>query len=114
MDAISSVLIVKALEGLSARMKVSAENVANANTPNYRPMRVTFEKALADAAGQGPDAVRAVVPQVEQVPAGTPEFELRLDLELADASATAARYVSLIDVLGRENQLKSLAITGNS
>jgi flagellar basal-body rod protein FlgB len=113
-DAISSVVIIKALEGLSARMKVSAENVANANTPNYRPLRVTFEKALADAAIQGPDAVRQVTPRIEQVPAGSPDAELRLDLELADASGTAARYASLVDILSRESQLQSLAITGNS
>ncbi len=114
MEATSQVVIIKALECLNARMKVSAENVANAGTPNYRPLRVTFEKALADAAAQGPDAVRQVAPQVEQVPVGSPDAELRLDLELADASDTAARYASLVDLLSRETQMKSIAITGNS
>jgi flagellar basal-body rod protein FlgB len=113
MEAASAILIVKALDGLNARFKVASENVANAGTPGYRPMRVTFEKALADAAAQGPDAVKAVTPQIERIPAGSPDAELRLDLEVADASATAGRYASLVELLGREQQLTSLAITGN-
>lgn len=114
MDNSTAILMIKALDGLSARAVVTAENIANASTPQYRPLRVTFEKALADAAAKGDAEVEAVKPDVERAPAGTPDGELRLDLEMATASQTALRYSALIDILNREGQLESLAVTGNS
>lgn len=113
MENSTAILMIKALDGLSARSIVTAQNIANASTPNYRPLRVTFEKALQEAALQGDEAVRQVQPQIERLPAGTAEGELRLDLEMATASTTALRYGALIEVLNRQGQLDSLAITGN-
>ena len=72
MENSTAILLIKALDCLSARSVVTAENIANANTPNYRPLRLSFEKALADAAGKGDEAVSQVTPQVERIPAGTP------------------------------------------
>ena len=112
MDQISAALTIKALDGLYARSAVTAENIANAGTPGYRPLRVSFEDALSAAArGQGPlEAARAKV-DYEPRPADDPG--LRLDLELANASTTSMRYAALIDVLSRQMQLQSLATTGN-
>jgi len=113
MDSSTAVLMIKALDGLAARSTVTAENIANVSTPNYRPMRVSFEAALKEAAGRGDDAVRQIAPSAEQAVAGTPDAELRPDLEMATASATALRYGALIDLLNRQGQLLSLAVTGN-
>ena len=111
MDAISQILLLKALDGLSARSAATAENIANAGTDGYRPVRVRFEEALARAASGGPAAVEAVVPRLQQAVGGEP---LRLDLELATASQTAARYTALIDLLSRQLQIQSLSITGTN
>jgi len=113
MDSANAIVLLKALDGLSARSVVTAENIANAGTPNYRPLRLTFEKALQEAAATGNEAVRHVVPQIERVPVGAPDSELRLDLELATASQTALRYSALVELLNRQTQIDSLAITGN-
>jgi flagellar basal-body rod protein FlgB len=110
MTEISSALIVKALDGLSARATATAQNIANANSPGFRPMRVTFEDALATAARGGATDVRAVQPRFEGASTGEP---VRIDLELATASATALRYSALTELLGRQMQLESLAITGD-
>ncbi len=64
--------MIKALDCLSTRQVATAENIANASTPNYRPLRTTFEQALKDAAVQGDDAVQAVTPKIEQAVAGDP------------------------------------------
>ncbi len=104
-------IILKALEGLSARVAASAENIANANTPNYRPLRVSFEDALAQAARLGPEAVRSVKPQITQDP-DTAEG-LRIDLELTTESTAAGRYSALIEVLNRQLELQGLATMGN-
>ncbi|MBU6267864.1 MAG: hypothetical protein KGN34_10010 [Sphingomonadales bacterium] len=112
-EAISSVLLLKAMDGLSLRAQVTAENIANANSPGYRPLAVTFEDALRKAAGTGSaDAVAGVTPRI------TPAFDtmgrsdMRLDLEMATASATAGRYATLAELLGRRLQLEALAVSG--
>jgi flagellar basal-body rod protein FlgB len=109
-DGYGSAIILKALEGLSARVAVSAENIANANTPNYRPLRVSFEDALAEAARVGTGAVRAVKPQITEAPADADG--LRLDLELANESTAAGRYSALIEILNRQLELQGLATMG--
>lgn len=105
----SAILMIKALDGLSARAMATAENIANAGTPGYRPVRVSFEAALAEAATRGPEAVGAVQPAFTQETA-----DLRLDMEAADASATATRYAALIEVLGRQMQIEALAVSRTS
>ncbi|HJT42313.1 MAG TPA: flagellar basal body protein [Rhizomicrobium sp.] len=114
MDSTTATLLIKALDGLSARSVATAQNIANANTPGYRPLRVSFEQVLADAAQRGAGAVQAVSPQIDSIPAGARDGELRLDLELATASATTQRYGGLIEVLDRQLRLQALAITGSS
>jgi flagellar basal-body rod protein FlgB len=114
MDPISAHIIIKALDGLAMRANVTAENIANAGTPGYRPLRLTFEDALAAAATEGNAAIDAVEPRIDRVPVGTEESELRLDTELATASATSLRYTALVDLLDRQLQLEALAVKGNS
>lgn len=112
MTALSTTMIMKALDCLSERANVTAQNIANAGTPNYRPSHVTFEAALAAAADQGARAVEAVKPKVEFDP-DPMNSSLRLDMELATASATALRYSALIEILNRRQQADALPLSGN-
>ena len=112
MDPISALLINKVLDGLSMRAIATSQNIANANSPNYRPLRVTFEEALRTAATRGDDAIRSVEPSVKQVETAAAGKEMRLDLELATASETAMRYSALIDLLSRQMQISQIAIRG--
>lgn len=113
MDSLSSGIMIKALDGLSARATVTAQNIANAGTAGYRPVRLSFEHALAEAALKGADAVRAVTPEIERIPSTEYGSELRLDLELATAATTASRYAALADLLNRQMQIDALALAGN-
>jgi flagellar basal-body rod protein FlgB len=112
-EPLSSALLIKALDGLSLRAVTTAQNIANAGAPGYRPLRVSFEQALATAARRGPTAVAAVEPQIEFEAGPTGLAAHRLDLEVATASSTALRYAALVEVLNRQLQLQNLAITGN-
>jgi flagellar basal-body rod protein FlgB len=103
MDEVSAALIARALDGLNQRYLFIAQNIANVNSPDYRPVRVSFEESLRDAAVHGPDAIRAVEPKV-YVEEATDEA-MRLDLELAAAAQTASRYRALVDLLGRQMAL---------
>jgi flagellar basal-body rod protein FlgB len=117
MDLISSVAL-KALDGLYARQAATAQNVANAGTENYVPVRVTFEQALHEAwtgtqagdARQASDAIDAVQPQVvEDALAG---HAVRIDEEVAEAAQTSAHYALVTGMLNRHLQFTELAIKG--
>lgn len=112
MDSRISALITKSLDGLSLRSMVTAQNIANANTPNYRPLRVSFENALRAASQSGGDIDQAVPLRLTQEPATGTNGGERMDMELATQSETALRYGALIDVLGRELQLQHTIIRG--
>lgn len=56
-DSVSYVAMNSALDGLSLRQRVIADNVANIQTPGFRAGRVSFEDALRQAVGDGSGAV---------------------------------------------------------
>ncbi len=110
--AITEALLLKAMDGLSLRATVTAQNIANANSPGYWPLAVTFEDALLKAAGRGADAIAAVTPRIAPAFDSAGKPEMRLDLELATASATSGRYAALAELLNRRLQLEALAVSG--
>lgn len=112
MDDLSALLMVKALDGLAMRAAATSQNIANAQTPAYQPLRVRFEDQLRQAARAGPDAVRGVEPEYLRALPDNGDGALRLDLEMATASQTALRYAALIDLLNRQMQVNRLAVRG--
>lgn len=113
MDPISAALIVKALDALTLRANITAQNIANANTADYRAMHVSFEESLAAAAAGGSEAIDAVRPRVDHASGAEGEpGGMRLDLEIARAASTAARYSALIEMLNRQMQIQALAVSG--
>lgn len=112
MDAVTPIILSKALDGLSARYLATAENIANANTPNYRPLQVRFEDALRAAAAD-PKALASVTTKTELAPTPRIASEMRLDLEVATASQTAGRYMALVEMLAREMQIQRSAVGGD-
>jgi flagellar basal body rod protein FlgG len=49
-EALATVVAAKALDGLTLRMAAIAQNIANANSQQFRPLEVRFEEALRIAA----------------------------------------------------------------
>ncbi|HWW12835.1 MAG TPA: hypothetical protein VN018_09970 [Brevundimonas sp.] len=94
------------------RAAANSQNIANAGTAGYRPVRVSFEAALAEAAGQGLSAIANVQADVAVDPAFQPGDALRLDLEMAEAASTAGRYGALVELLNRQTQITALAVSG--
>lgn len=111
MEEISAAILKKSLDGLAMRYAFTAQNVANANSPGYQPVRVVFEDALRSAANIGPQAVSNVKVQTLTLATTTEQSDMRLDLELADASQTSLRYRAMLDILGREMSLKRAIIS---
>jgi flagellar basal-body rod protein FlgB len=62
--------LTSALRGLSLRQRVTADNIANIQTPGYHAGRVDFESALRDAVTSGgqvdaPSVARSLEPTRE-------------------------------------------------
>lgn len=110
-DPVTSELLSKALDGLSLRQLYTAQNIANANTPNYQPISVNFETALKTAFDEGLSAISASEPHIRQTSADG-AGALRLDLQLAEASQTALRYSALSDMLSRQMAISRTIATG--
>lgn len=105
-EAVLAVEIARrALDGLSMRMEAIAQNVANSGSTTYRPVRVEFEKVLAQAVREGPDGVRSAVFTFTAGPVQGAGNDRRTDLELADAGVAASRYALVADALGRRMAL---------
>ncbi|KWN10663.1 flagellar basal body rod protein FlgB [Burkholderia ubonensis] len=111
-------IAAKTLDGLFARQTATAQNIANANSVGYVPMRVSFEAALRDAATHPGDTaatrlarIQSVAPSID-APLPIDVNTVRLDNELASASETTARYAMLIGMLDRTLQIHQLAIKG--
>jgi len=108
----TAILAMKALDALSLRATAIAQNIANATSPGYRAVRVNFEAELRAAAARGDSNLASWQPRVELAPYRLGEDAVRVDLELAEASSTAGRYAALVDLVGRQLAMTSLAITG--
>ncbi len=113
MDSISATILLKAMDGLEMRARVTAQNIANANTPNYRPFKVSFEDTLRQAAAGTRLDIQNVKPQASIAIDQMGRSALRLDLELATATSTAGRYGAMAELLNRRLQLEALAVSGS-
>lgn len=112
MPNVSQIAAIKAMDGLYMRATAIAENVANSNSAAYRLKTVDFEQALRTAAAGGPGSLTAFTPHTRQDGVAIAGDDIRIDLEMASASATAVRYAALTDLLNRQMQIARLAIRG--
>jgi flagellar basal-body rod protein FlgB len=111
-------LIKTALEGLTARQRAIADNVANVDTPEFKASHVSFETALKQAQGTVDQPLRML--KVENAVAGpgdapvdlkptvTVESDLGrrndgnnvdIDREMLELSDTNMRFNALIQVM---------------
>jgi flagellar basal-body rod protein FlgB len=100
----------KALDGLSMRMAALADNLANAGAPRFQAVSVPFEDALRKAAAKGPKAVEALELHFQAGRAYGPHDDRRVDLLVADAAQTAARYSALVEMLSERMALQRAAM----
>ncbi len=90
-DSVSSTALSSALDALSLRQRVSADNLANLQTPGYQAQRVLFEDELAAAVRQGDGAVTGTVARSLE-PTRTDGNNVNLDTETLVQIDTNLRY----------------------
>lgn len=118
-DSTTSALLSLALAAASMRHQAIAHNIANANTPGYRPVGVSFEEHMAqarDAVAQGRpvslsdlSSYRPVFAFAEEGAAG--DQAVSLDMEVAKLSENTLHHQALLKALNRHFSIIGTAIS---
>jgi flagellar basal-body rod protein FlgB len=98
-----------ALDGLAQRQRVTADNIANINTPGFLAGRVDFESSLrgALAGGQNPASANALVARSLE-PTNTNGNNVNLDSDTLIATETGLRYQLALNALdGKYNVMRT-------
>lgn len=109
-----------ALDAAGLRHQAIANNIANANTPGYVPLKVNFEEqmeAFRQAAAGGSDAdlkhaLQGVKGFIEQdlAAAGPGASNVMLDMEVVKLSQNVVHYQTLLRGLAKQMSIISAAI----
>ncbi|GEP40205.1 flagellar basal-body rod protein FlgB [Nocardioides psychrotolerans] len=90
-DAVSSVLGA-ALDGLSMRQRVIADNIANIDTPGFRATSVDFESSLRSAITSGDPSQVGVATTPTDTPVGPDGNSVDLRKETVAAMQSQFQY----------------------
>ena len=121
LGSLTSSLLLKALDAASLRHAVLAQNIANATTPGYQPLRVNFEEQLAMARSDVLDrandagarrAVESLRPGIEASPAVNTNGDgiIKLDAEIAKMMQNAVYYQSLLTAMSKNGSIVRMAV----
>ena len=95
----------RAIQGASVRQTALASNVANANTPGYKPEDVDFHSALRAAFAQGPDQVSRSLESASFSPQADSSAAMQadgngvdIDVENAGLAKNGLEYEGLVTV----------------
>jgi flagellar basal-body rod protein FlgB len=106
---VTSSALKAALDGLAQRQRVTADNIANVNTPGFLAGRVDFESSLRGAltSGESPSSAQALVARSLE-PTNTNGNNVNLDSETVIATETGLRYQLALNALdGKYNSLRT-------
>jgi len=117
-DKITLALVKVALDAASMRHTTIANNIANAGTEGYRPMRVNFEEQLGvlstgSTARITESTLAGAQPFVE--PAPVPEKSgaaVMIDMEMVKLAQNTLLYQAILGGLGRKMAVLSTVING--
>lgn len=100
-----------ALSGLAERSRVTADNIANINTPGFLAGRTDFESALRDSlsSGQTPSVSPGTIARSLE-PTNTNGNNVNLDDETVISTETGLRYQLAINALDSKYSLLRTAL----
>ena len=91
-DSVTAVALTSALDGLAARQRTIANNIANVNTPNYHAKKVLFEDALAASVADGTGTYVKAQTVTTTDPTGLNGNNVNLDTETLANIDTVLRF----------------------
>ena len=101
LESVTSAALASALDGLAARQRAIANNIANVNTPGYTAERVSFENALAASVAEHDGHAGATMARSLEPPrlAGN---NVNLDTETLSNVDTVLRFQFASQAAGNE------------
>jgi flagellar basal-body rod protein FlgB len=112
LDDVASVTLTTALSALAARQRVSANNIANIETPNFRAGQVSFEDSLRQAVAAGNPAQASVSVTPTSDPAGINGNNVNLDTETLTDEKTSLQYQLLTGAMSAKFSLIDTVLKG--
>lgn len=115
---VTTAALERGLSAQAARQRVTADNLANVDTPDYRPGRVVFEEQLQAALqrGETPEAIHSLRPQVQTPTSAALRRDgnaVDVEAEMATLAETELHYSAMLKLLTRKLlMLKSVATEG--
>lgn len=106
-----------ALHGLNLRQRVTADNIANADTPGFQAQTVRFEDKLSAAMGQATDGatlLRESAPEIDAVAGRVGKMDrnsVDMDQELLTMTDTNLRYNAVAQAMSQRIALYRSIIT---
>jgi flagellar basal-body rod protein FlgB len=118
----TSQLVSVALDAAMARHAAIAANIANVDTPNYRPLVARFDQLVAELQGRVTDRTQdgAVMRDAERMQdslrsspliADPTAPQVELDMQMADLAKNTLQYQALLTAQGKLMSLAEMAIS---
>jgi flagellar basal-body rod protein FlgB len=113
LNDVTTAALHTALGGLAKRQRVTADNIANIQTPGFLAGRVSFEDALRTAVSSGtsPDRVSATLARSAE-PTREDGNNVNLDHETLSEVDTGLRYQLVLRAMDAKFALLHTAIKG--
>lgn len=109
-DSVTTTSLTSALDNLALRQRVTADNIANIETPNFHARRVAFESALADnVSGGGHGNVQASIAESLE-PTREDGNNVNLDTETMSDIDTGLRYQLALRAMDSQFMVMKTAI----
>jgi flagellar basal-body rod protein FlgB len=112
LDDIASLTLQTAIAGLGQRQRVTANNIANSETPGFTASTVDFENALASAVAQGQPSGAAIGVAPTTDPAEVNGNNVSLDKEFVTATKTTLQEQLLTGTLTAKFNWLSTVLKG--
>jgi flagellar basal-body rod protein FlgB len=113
LDDLASVTLQTAVADLGRRQQVTANNIANEETPNFTASSVSFESSLADAVNAGNPAAAQLSIDPTSDPAGANGNNVSIDNEFVTATKTTLQEQLLTQALTSHYAELSTALKGS-
>jgi flagellar basal-body rod protein FlgB len=112
LDDVTSVTLQTALSALSQQQRVSANNIANLETPGYQAGRISFEDSLRDAVASGNPTSTQVTSSTSGDPSGVNGNNVSLNEEIVIEEKTGQQYQLLSTAMSAKFDLLTDVIKG--
>lgn len=119
-ESVTREVSMLALDGLWLRQQLIAQNVANQQTADFRPLKLEFESVLQNlsrelrAEGGEELTPESIAEAREQIAVYQDSGSVQVDQEMAESTMNGVRYQALLTALGKLSALNRAAISGGS